>query len=364
MELQKIQLRNGTAPKYLQIKEFIFEQIKKNNFREGEPIPSENVLAKNFYVTAVTASRALNELVNEGLLYRVRGKGTFVRDVYQEHPPVCLFSTGNPQADSSDPYFSTPLFASLASKLAENGLSLTVKYIENRRPLDLPAKDLKSGIAIIPALNFPDRISEATIRTTQIPIINIGAHPEEPFDCISFNNKKGMAQAVKHLAELGHTKIAFFSATKENISNKERLDEYISSIEKNGLVKKGSFIFPGYYGKESGCQSARALLKMKKRPTAVICSSDVIAVGAIEIFKEAGLRIPDDISIVGFGDYEIASYIDPRLTTVKLPVKEMGEKLADLVLRRINSPKFMEPERIAISTKLVVRKSTEIPAKN
>jgi len=352
MEVNLKDLKNSPLPKYYRIKEFLLNYIKKKKLKPGDGLPSENKLASMFKVTKMTASHALNELVSQGILYRIQGKGTFVTSIEEKTPPIYLYL---PLVSSLDPYFTGPLIGSFAHTLAEKDYSLTIKYFPDGKKINLNPAQQNSGAMVVAALKEGEGLSENSFNFIKTPVIYLGSHPEELVDCIAFTNEEGAKKAVDYLVKLGHQKIAFFSGNKDNISNQEREKGYLKGLEVNGLNWR--LILSGNYSEESDYQRTKKLLQRKQGPTAILCASDLIALGIMCAFRETGLRVPRDISIVGFGDYEVAHCSHPSLTTVSLPIKEMGKQLAELAIARIENKNNFKLQRIILPTKLVIRKS-------
>lgn len=341
--------------KYKEIKKFIIDFIKEKNLKVGDKVPSENEIAKLFRVTKVTASRALNELVNEGILYRIQGKGSFFAGYRANTSNILLFF---PVVSSYDPYFSGPLLETFFHSIDGKGLNLSMSYFKKGEKIVEIHNLEKCKVLIVAALNKGEGLSEELLKRINIPVIYLSSHKELPVSYIAFDNKNGAKKAVEYLIKMGHKNIAYFSAGyEENISNQERKEGYIEALEENGIRKK--IILEGDYTEESGYRLAKEILKLKERPTAILTCNDLVAIGAIHCFFENGLKIPDDISIIGFGDYKISKYTRIPLTTVFLPVKEMGKKLAELVIKKINEGKGFKNEGIILPTELIIRKSVK-----
>jgi DNA-binding LacI/PurR family transcriptional regulator len=174
--------------------------------------------------------------------------------------------------------------------------------------------------------------------------------------CVDYES--GIRQAILHLAELGHRRIAYISGTKNLRSARRRLEAFQQNI-KQLFSDEPTLIFYGNFKVDGGKRAAREIL-MKlsgNLPTAVMSANDLTAIGAISEFRAAGLNVPEDISIVGFDDISFASLSEPSLTTVHLPLGELG-RLAVNVLVESSEDLAKEGVELKIPTKLVVRHST------
>lgn len=168
--------------------------------------------------------------------------------------------------------------------------------------------------------------------------------------------EKGTYDAIIHLIEKGHKKIAILKGKEGFKSSANRKEGYLQALMENHLEIRNDYIVDGNYDTESGYEGMKKLLKLKDKPTAVFCSNDDMAVGAMKAAQEASLKVPDDISIIGFDNSEFCKYVTPELTTVKKPIREMSEKGAEKLMD-ILSGKEVQGETIYIPTKLIIRKS-------
>jgi len=172
------------------------------------------------------------------------------------------------------------------------------------------------------------------------------------------DNEEGARKAVRHLAELGHQKIATIEGEEITVPTQKRLAGYKAEMEAQNLEIRDEWVIQGRFSVDGGYQAMKEILRLKDKPTAIFCQGDEIAVGAMQAIKEAGLKVPDDFSIVGFDDIEISQYLNPALTTIRQKKEEMGIEAAKMVIELINNQKEkIEPE--IIDTELIVRNSTK-----
>jgi LacI family transcriptional regulator len=170
----------------------------------------------------------------------------------------------------------------------------------------------------------------------------------------------GARALVEHLIGLGHERIGAITGNAGWAATKDRLGSYLSCLAAAGLPSPREFIREGHFTVESGYESARDLLSLAEPPTAIFAFNDNMAVGALQAARELGIRVPEDVSIVGFDDLEIASVTDPPLTTVRQPLEEMGRIAASLLMRLLQGGR-LEANRLELSTRLIVRESTAPP---
>jgi LacI family transcriptional regulator len=181
-------------------------------------------------------------------------------------------------------------------------------------------------------------------------------------DSVLADNEFGGHQAFSHLAELGHTRIAIIEGPRKYHTLADRQLGAFRAAHERGITIPPEYRQPsissGFPNK--GYREMKELLRLKQRPTAVFVVSDRAAFGALEAAKEIGLRVPDDISIVGFDDEVWAEHAKPPLTTVRYPRQEMGAMAMERLLRRIENPST-PPFRTHLYTELVVRMSSAPP---
>jgi LacI family transcriptional regulator len=166
---------------------------------------------------------------------------------------------------------------------------------------------------------------------------------------ITIDNAAGARDVVRHLALLGHKHIVFISGPAHNADAEQRRRGFRGGAKLQGVTASE---VAGNFTEDSGFEAAKAILAMKPRPTAVFAANDSMAIGALSGFRDAGVRVPDDMALVGFDDIPIARFLDPPLTTVKVPIAELGRRGLQLLL---GEPSPHSPARL--ETSLVVRRS-------
>jgi LacI family transcriptional regulator len=186
-------------------------------------------------------------------------------------------------------------------------------------------------------------------------VVVIGRH-EVDFPAVRVDNMGGAAQAVQHLLDLGHERIGFISGPKMSTSSIDRLKGYKNALAQNGRHFEAVLVRQGNLTPESGFHAAKEVLGLRERPTAILASNDLMAFGAIHAGRDLGLRVPQDLSVVGFDNIPLSSYFNPPLTTVEIPMYSVGtasmQMLADLLSGR-------EFSRIRLfTTRLLVRESS------
>ncbi|MFF2996948.1 LacI family DNA-binding transcriptional regulator [Streptomyces sp. NPDC057950] len=184
--------------------------------------------------------------------------------------------------------------------------------------------------------------------------------PDSRVHSVGATNFAGGLAATQHLLSLGHRHIAYLGGPGMAVCNQARMHGYRAAMEAEGAQVPNASVRPGEFTYETGLLGARALLELKEPPTAIFAGNDEIAVGVIESARARGLRVPDDLSVVGFDDTSLAQMASPPLTTVRQPLREMGGAALRTALRLANGEK-VESHHIELATELVVRASTAPP---
>ena len=205
-----------------------------------------------------------------------------------------------------------------------------------------------------------------------VPVVNVGGHKTLPgVTNILLDNQRAGQLAVEHLAKLGHRKIAFFKGHPGSADTEDRWTGIQTAAQRLGIVMDPNLTIqlqrrsfpPAPPVPEEGYMYAQKLLARKADFTALFAFNDIAAIGAMSAFRDAGLRVPDDVSIVGFDDIQAAAFLNPPLTTVRQPLSHMGDLAAKALLRRIRHT-GAAAEEIFVSPELVIRESTCAPRRH
>jgi len=184
-----------------------------------------------------------------------------------------------------------------------------------------------------------------------------------PAASVSIDNLKGACTATQYLIQMGHEKIAFISGDLMSQAAIDRQEGYKQSLAQAGIPFKEEYCLRGDYSRKSARVAAERMLALAERPTAVFVSSDDMAVEAIVVFQENGLKVPGDISIIGFDDDPVCLYGPVSLTTMRQPLREMAQMAVKELYLKIQEPQ-REINRIVLSPELVIRDSVAPAAKN
>lgn len=223
--------------------------------------------------------------------------------------------------------------------------------------LSIAMSHLVDGIILIKTKVNDKGLEE--LKKIKFPFVLVN-HRDNTYNFVDTSNEKGAKLAIEYLYKLGHRKIAFVAGSMDETNAIDRLNSYKKTLKYFGLPYRKEWIIYGEFSKEKAYEASIELFNSKNLPTAIFCSDDYMAIGVMERIKNVGLSVPKDISIIGFDDIEISSYIKPSLTTVRQPMSMIGEKSAELLFDLINK-KRTPPIHEFLDVELKIRRSTSKP---
>ncbi len=200
----------------------------------------------------------------------------------------------------------------------------------------------------------------ADLKKRKVAVVVVGTHPDgQCVDTVDAANEEGARLAVNHLAALGHRRIAIATDWDQRTSSTERLAGYKTALKENGLRFDESLVLAGAGASQAGFEKvfADVLSDPASRPTAIFCVQDGIADLALRVSRELGIRVPQQLSIVGFDDVGSASSFSPPLTTVRQPMREIGFRAAELLCERMGET-LGSPRDIYFDVQLIERETT------
>ncbi|TPQ20150.1 LacI family transcriptional regulator [Streptomyces sporangiiformans] len=196
-----------------------------------------------------------------------------------------------------------------------------------------------------------------TSRSIPFVVMDPAGDPGDDVPSVGATNWQGGLAATRYLVYLGHRRIGVISGPSQMMCSRARLDGYRAALETAGLPVDASLIRAGDFHHEAGHRAGLELLRLPNRPSAVFAGNDLQALGLYEAARELGLRIPEDLSVVGFDDLPVARWAGPPLTTVRQPLTEMAEAAARLVLDLGRGERPPTVTQVEVATSLVVRSS-------
>jgi len=271
---------------------------------------------------------------------------------------IGLVMTRSPHHIASDSFL-PQIISGLLEIVKKNQLHLLIESVDvehqDRVYLELVhAKHIDGMILLTP------RIDDAALKSLEdggAPTVLMGELEDTRIHCVDVNNRLAARKAVNHLVELGHSQIACISNAPPSYSSApERVRGYRDALMAAGITPDESLICFADFDPESGFKCMNSLLDSGKNFTAVFVASDNVAIGAKSALRSAGLRIPEDVSLVGFDDIPWAQYSDPPLTTVRLPAQDLARS-ACLLLMDLMAGVAPQHGKLILDTQLIVRQS-------
>jgi len=219
------------------------------------------------------------------------------------------------------------------------------------------------GLILCPIRITPQHVKE--LERAAAPVVVIGSLPQRvPVDNVRTDSARGAALAMEHLIGQGYTRIAFINGPPDTVPGGARLRGYQETLVNHGIAFDPALMVAGDFQISGGYRAAVQLLALTPRPQAVFCANDLMALGAMRRFREAGLRLPEDMALVGMDDTDQATVTSPTLSSVSLMATERGRIAAEMLLERLTNPGAVtEPRRVTLMPRLVVRESSLITAK-
>jgi LacI family transcriptional regulator len=191
-----------------------------------------------------------------------------------------------------------------------------------------------------------------------VPVVLLNCRTSNPhFDTIMTDGFGGAKEMTNYLIDQGHKRIAVITGGPSNIESQERLRGYQMAFTEKHLVPNKSLEFEGDFTQKSGYESVKEIFKLKNIPTAIFAFNDSMAIGAVKAIREEGFRIPFDISVCGFDDTPMAKYISPSLTSVHVPISELGEMAINRVFDRLQKRTKGASAHLFVPTTLSIRSS-------
>ncbi len=183
-------------------------------------------------------------------------------------------------------------------------------------------------------------------------VIHNGRHPS-----ISLDNRAAAKAMTEHLIELGHRRIGLIKGPKSSPLTRDRVAGYQDALNQAGIEADPALVCHGDFSLKAGDDGAAAMLALPDRPTALFCENDEMAIGALKRIRQSGLRVPEDISLVGFDDIPFAAYCDPPLTTISQPAEAFGQRAVEMLIALIEKKPLAE-RHVVLPFELTLREST------
>lgn len=305
-------------------------------------------------ISAETRQRVLDAAATLGYVPNAMAQAL----VSRRTQAIGLVFTRQPHHIATDPFLPQVLDGMLEVVRANN-LRLLIDIIEPEHQAQayhelVRAKRIDGIVFSGPRL---DDVALVNLEKEGFPTVLMGQLPGSNFYSVDVDNRQAARQAVEYLISLGHRQIACITNAPFSYSaSSDRLLGYKDALEQASIPYDESLVRPGDFEPESGYIQMNSLLSSGVHFTAAFVASDAVLIGANGALRERGLRIPDDISLIGFDDVAWSKYIDPPLTTVRLPAQALGNQACTMLLQILRG-EFIQEKNLVLPTELVIRSS-------
>lgn len=269
--------------------------------------------------------------------------------------------------DLGNPFFST-ILEGISANLSRKGYSMLIAstsqvHASGERLVDYLDDGRADGMIILDG-GLSDDVIKTLEKAPHAKRILFACEwiSDMEFPSVRSENRRGTGAAVRHLHNLGHTKIAHITGPDTNVLTHARKDAFIAEAEALNLLLRPEWIIQGDFSLTAGCAAAKTWLALKDRPSAVFCASDLLALGFISELSRHTIKVPEEVSVMGFDDIDLAEQFIPPLTTMRQDRLRIGETAANMLLSRLEGNQQDNEESMSIvPVSLVIRGSTAAP---
>lgn len=359
-----IDLQDPT-PLYRQIVEDINEQIKSGELKPGDRIASQTDQAQQYGVSLITIKKAMAYLVNKGVLYSRVGKGTFVARTPQRVDHASHPSVGLVLRDLKNPFFSL-VVQSIEKKTSELRYNLMLTSSADREEQEelqiAHFRDIGVSGMIIASMGHQHQATNGILQLQKekFPFVMVSYVKNEDISYIGTDHVYGAQIATEHLIRLGYKRIGYINSEEGDVLGDLRQQGYERALKSNGyqVDKENTYRLPfqGIWNQyQAGYQVGVQFAKLPNRPDAIFAFNDLIALGFEQAVLTQGLKVPEDVAIVGFDDIERNLYAPVPLTTVHPPTSRIGTLAVETLLKMIGGDQSVT--RTFLRPQLVIRES-------
>ena len=318
------------------------------------PITASRVINNSGYVSAETRRRV--EAAIEELGYVPNRVARSLRSKRTQTLALVLTDITNP--------FWTTVARGVEDAARVGGFSVILGNTDESEPreyeyVQVLLQKQVDGFLLVPARHGARSV--ALIRRQKVPLVVLDRTVEANVDTVRSDSVGGARALTHHLISLGHRRIAMLTGPREVSTAVDRALGYRQALEEAGIPVTGDLMRFGPYTQQGGYAMTLSILSLSSRPTAIFAGNNFIAVGALRALREAGLQVPEDMSLVAFDDLPPSFVVEPFLTVAAQRAYEMGQVATQLLLTRLAEQEPGQPQEIVLSTELIVRRSCGNP---
>ncbi len=360
---------NDPAPLYEQVERDIMRQIKEKSLKPGDFVGTHSELSKKYSVSIITIKKALLNLINSGYLYSRTGKGTFVAEMNEKKINFNSHKTiGLVLRDLKHPYFSL-IVHGIEERAYELGYNLLITSSSNSLEKEENQINhfLNLGVdgLIIASLSLQYRATDylQKLHNNNFPYVMVSYIHDPEYWYVGSNHELGGFLATDHLIRTGYKKIGYVHVGKGNLLSDVRKNGYMQALLEHDIPFDSKLVY--FLDKEMfdsgvdrfklGEDFGNSFIDIPDKPDAIYFYNDAVALGFEKAVMEKGIKVPDDVAIVGNDDIFNSNYASVPLTTIHQPADLIGKKAVDVVKRRIDG--IDVENRIVLKPSLIVRDS-------
>lgn len=263
---------------------------------------------------------------------------------------IGLFIPATPRA-FSDPYYSE-LLRGLTEVSLDHGYVVSIIYSDS---LDSLVRERIDGL-VLTEVKVNDQYIQY-FKQSNMPFVALGRGGDaDLMDYVMSDTRRGLQEAVNHLYRLGHRRLGYVLGPLAYEYVYERYQVFRETQRHLGLEYRPQWVATGENSREGGASAVRRIIRADERPSAILASTDIMALGAIEYLREVGYAVPEDVSVVGFDDAEFSKYVRPSITTVRHDIYRAGRHAAQMLIAKLEGRPYTRPVNLPV--RLIVRDST------
>lgn len=374
--------KEDPLPRHVQVQRILRDMVTNGHLKPGDKIPAEVDIAVQMGVSKMTVNKALLSLTASGLFIREVGRGTFVAPPRNgdlqpapadlDRPRIALsFVEGARNVLQSDYYGNlyrgvTEALEPYLAATSDDGpcVDLHLGALAARDYMDEEEREPADGRLIVAPRAESIASIEALWQHGKAVLVVGASWPSMGVPSVDSDNIGGAAEAVQHLVELGHRRIAMLLAEEETANIQDRLTGYRRALARARLPHSDDYEVRAQEMWRIGGTAREHLKRLLSSPepvTAIFAAGHYLALDAANVVREAGLRIPEDVSVIGYDDPVSAQLVYPPMTSIRQPLVEMGRRAAERLLRMVFRQETRNVIREMLPAQLVIRRSTAAP---
>lgn len=351
--------------KYEIVKQGIKNDIISGKYRVSDKLPTESELMEQFSVSRYTVRRAIGDLQNEHYIYRIQGGGMYVDDWQKER----VVQVNNKMVGVITTHIADYIFPNIISGIdrvvSNNGYSIIISNTHNNHDKErqslIRMLDINVDALIVEptqsALPNPNLDIYRRIKESGIPTLFINAHYNDlDFPYIGTADTTAEQQLTEYLLKRGHERILGVFQI-DDIQGVHRMNGFVQAYSKHSDISYLSEIVMYQSSDEMTkiFEKIATILSRNDRPTAIVCYNDQLAIQLIDVIRSLDLKVPNDVAVVGFDDYQLSKFIDPSLTTMSHEKEKMGIDAGNMIIKLIQNA---DVKSMVYQPEMVVRKSS------